>query len=198
MWYCAFLYGVNIPKGQKVEMNTLPNLLSNLASGFQYQGAVGNSGNLLFTGPRQASGSLRTIVKNCLSVECVVRTLSEVQGYLQKVSQILGAPPPLHLQRNGTIWEVGLVSLSHPLPNGSPNSVWHYSRKNAPSLCLVDPGTVFVLKRRVTSNGSRIMWGSTVLAPLQRQLQQQRILMECMTSRSLGVIQMIVDRANKP
>lgn len=198
MRYCAFLYGVNIPGGRKIEIAALPSSLSNLASGFQYQGSVGNSGNLLFTGPPQASKSLPTVVKNCLDVECVVKTLPDLHGCLQKVSQILGSPPPSRIQRNGAIWEVGVVFLSNPLPNGCPNSVWHYSQKNAQSLCLVDPGTVLVLKRKVTSNGSRIMFGSTVLAPLRRQLQQQRISLGCLTSRSLGIIQMIMDRANRP
>lgn len=198
VWYCTFLYGVNIPGGRKIELNTLQSSLSNLASGFQYQGSVGNSGNLLFTGPPQAAKSLPVVIRNVLGVECVVRTLSDLQGCLQKVSQILGSPLPSGIQRNGAIWEVGVVFLSTPLPNGSHNSVWQYSRKNAQSLCLLDPGTVLIVKRKVTSNGSRIMFGSTVLAPLQHQLQQQRISGGCLTSRSLGMIQMIVDRANRP
>ena len=198
MWYCAFLYGVNIPGGRKIGMTSLPSLLSSLASGFQYQRSVRNSGNLLFAGPPQAAKRLPVVIRNVLGVECVVRTLSDLQICLQKVSQILGLPPPSRIQRNDAIWEVGMVFLSDPLPNGSPDSVWRYSRKNAQSLCLLDPGTVLVLKRKVTSNGSRIMWGMTVLDPLQRQMQEQRVSMECLTSRSLGIIQMIVNRANRP
>lgn len=195
VWYCAFLYGVNIPGGRKISMTTLPSLLANLASGFQYQGSVGNSGNLLFTCPQGASRSLQAIVKNYLGVECVVRDLPDLRRCRQKVSQCLGS---LLIQKNGAIWEVGVVLLSDPLPNGCPNSVWQYSQKNAESLCLLDPGTVLVLKRKVTSNGNRIMFGSTVLAPLRRQLQQQQISLGCLTSRSLGIIQMIMDRANRP
>ena len=198
VWYCAFLYGVNIPGGRKIEKAALPNLLSNLANGFQYEGSVGNSGNLLFSGPLQASQGLSIVVKNYLNVECVVRTLPDLQGCLQKVSPILGSSPPSCIQRDDAIWEVGVVFLSNPLPNASPDSVWRYSRKNARSLCLVSPDTLLVLKRKVTSNGGRIMWGRTVLDPLQRQLQQQRISLGYLTSRSLSTVRKVVDQVNMP
>jgi hypothetical protein len=197
MQYCVFLYGVGIPGGKKIDMPALPNLLANLPSGFQYQGSIGKSGNLLFWGPDDAdAGKLQAIVKNRLCIECVVKTLPDLKKCLQRASKVLEKPLLVQIQKSGVTWEIGVVLLSNPIPDGSSDSVWQYSLKNAESICSLDSRTLLVKKRRTTSSGSRVMWGSTVLNPLQRQFRKHGISVGCLTSRSLNVIQQIVDRLN--
>ena len=195
MWYCAFLYGVNILGGRKIRMMDLPCLLSSLGGGFQYRGLVGNSGNLLFTGPGNGSpSSLQALIQGRLGIKCVVKTLPELEGCLRKVKQLFGTSPSSHIQKGGAVWEIALVLLAEPLPKNLPDNAWHYSLKNAESLCLLDSSTVLVSKKSASPGGSMIMYRSTVLNPLQRRLRRHGISADPVTSRSLGTIQDVVER----
>jgi len=139
-------------------MAALPTLLANLPSGFQYQGSIGNSGNLLFWGPDDAdAGKLQAIVTNCLCVECIVRTLPDLKRCLQRASQIPGGTTPLVQKEGSGTWEIGIVLLSNPIPDDSHSSVWQYSLNHAESICLLDSKTLLVKKRQTTSRGSRVM-----------------------------------------
>ena len=189
MWYCAFLYGVNIPGGQKVSLTDLPKALSILGGGFQYRESIRNSGNLLFTGPGNGPpSSLQALIQKRLGIKCVVKTLPELEGYIRKGGQLFGTAPPSHVQKSGAIWEIGLVLLAEPLPKNLPDNAWCYSLKNAQSVCLLDSSTVLVLKKSASPRGSRIMFGSVVLNPLQRRLRHHGISADPATSRSLGTI----------
>ena len=202
--YVAFLYGVNIPGGVKLRTAEIPGKLAP-TSDVTFIRCVGDADNILFVTTKSISGTViaRQLNRQLGLKGSVVLSLFALREILRQAEQelfIRGFPtePPFRINDGGELWEFGLVFASEAV--GSAATQQNLAIRNRKNVRIISPiGThaLLVQKRCSTDNGSRIMFGTTVIAPWRNALREKGISPECFTSRGLGRIQGIVRAGGK-
>ena len=83
-----------------------------------------------------------------------------------------------------------LVSNQHPHSLSGHARLFRQT-KNAVALQVLGGRALLVEKRVHTSQGTRIMFGKTVIRPWEKLLESQSVAVHCFTSRSLGIVEKV-------
>ena len=193
----VFARGVNIPGGRRLHREELRSLLTPLAPGVEFAGAVGDVDNLLFAvaaASEMSEEDLSLWLTHRLRLKLVTiprEDLSEIMVEAEQELRRRSLPTqaPYRFTRDGAMWEIGVVLTSEVLPETLDSETCLFAATTrAKALRLLRRRALLVVKRRATRAGTRIMWGDVVIRPWSSVLQHHGARLRCLTSRSLGAI----------
>lgn len=196
--YAGFLYGVNIPGGVWLKAAEVEAKLRRDLPVLGYVKCVGDADNVLLETAVQTESEVAARLETLFGIKgAVVISLDSLRRAYDAARRSLKAhgfpdTAPFIVKRNEAEWEFGVVLSSVSLRAGSAFP----PTKNARALGVIEPRALLVQKRCATATGSRIMWGSTVIKPLQTHLRRAVLPIGCLTSRALSRIGEVISVAN--
>jgi hypothetical protein len=201
--YAGFLYGVNIPGGVWLKAGEVEAKLRRDLPALGYVKCVGDADNVLLEITIQTESEVASRLETLFGIKgAVVISLDSLRRAYDSARRSLKAhgfpdTAPFVVNRDEAEWEFGVVlsSVSIGASTGELSAAFRVT-KNARALAVIERRVLLVQKRRATATGSRIMWGSTVIKPLQTHLHHAGLPIGCLTSRALARIGEVISAAD--